>query len=115
MTTEQQVTTERAGTQKYMAPGILNEDNYNENADVYSFGVLAFTILNKGKLPDMKMHTARNIIDSCWNIKPEERPSFEQILNTLISNKYNIVELNESEFNEVETFVENHKTKIPSY
>lgn len=55
MTTEQQVTTERAGTQKYMAPGILNEDNYNENADVYSFGVLAFTILNKGKLPDMKM------------------------------------------------------------
>lgn len=66
-------------------------------------------------IPSSFTDTARNIIDSCWNIKPEERPSFEQILNTLISNKYNIVELNESEFNEVETFVENHKTKIPSY
>lgn len=65
-------------------------------------------------IPSSFTDTARNIIDSCWNFKPEERPSFEQIFNTLISNKYNIVELNESELNEVETFVENHKTKIPS-
>ena len=131
MTMEQQLTTGGVGTQKFMAPEIINEEKYDEKADVYSFGVLLFTILNKGILPDIRIrdivlgkkaeipssftNLARNIIDSCWNFQPEERPSFEQILNTLTSNNYNLIEMNKSELCEVETFIENHKTKIPPY
>lgn len=95
-----------AGTQKFMAPEILNEEDYNEKVDVYSFGVLVFMMLNDGKLPSIIVRDiclgkkakipssftefSKKLIDSCWNFKSEERPSFEQILHDLKENQFNL-------------------------
>lgn len=52
MSTRDQSMTLGIGSQKYMAPEIINEeDHYDEKVDVYSFGVLVFFILSQGKLP----------------------------------------------------------------
>ena len=42
------------GTMAYMSPEMLNEDEYNEKTDVFSFGIVLFYIF-VGKLPDYKM------------------------------------------------------------
>lgn len=131
MSAEQQLTTGGIGTQKFMAPEILNEENYNEKVDIYSFGVLVFSILNDGKLPTNKLRDicngvkaeipekftefSKNLINSCWNFAPDDRPSFEEILNEIEANKYNLIDLNKFELQEVEVFVKNHKSQIPSY
>ena len=39
------------GTQKFMAPEIINEQSYNEKVDVYSFGVIVYFILTNGEMP----------------------------------------------------------------
>lgn len=131
MTTEQQLTTCGIGTQKFMAPEIINEEDYDEKVDVYSFGVLVFAILNNGNLPVIKIRDicngkkaeipntftqfSKELINSCWNFEAGDRPSFGKILIDLATNKYNLVELNELELLEVESFVKIHKTKIPEY
>ena len=51
MTAEEQSMTGGVGTQKFMAPEILNEEEYNEKVDVYSFGVVLFFILSHGEMP----------------------------------------------------------------
>ena len=52
MSAEEQAKTQGIGTQKFMAPEVLNEeDEYNEKVDVYSFGVVLFYILSNDELP----------------------------------------------------------------
>lgn len=131
MITEEQSSTCGAGTQKFMAPEILNEQEYNEKADVYSFGVLLFFILSggemlkitviqigtgkKAEIPSTFTNFAKNLINECWNFNPIERPSFKEICQKLESNNYKIVELSKSEENEVKDFVNVHKLRIPSF
>lgn len=56
MTIEEQTMTRGLGSQKFMAPEILNEeDNYDEKVDVYSFGVVVFFVLSSGQLPKIKL------------------------------------------------------------
>ena len=47
MTIEEQSMTGGVGTQKFMAPEEIDELEYDEKVDVYSFGVLAFFILRR--------------------------------------------------------------------
>lgn len=55
-TEEQSSMTAGVGTQKFMAPEIIDEnDKYNEKVDVYSFGVVVFFVLSGGDLPKIKM------------------------------------------------------------
>lgn len=131
MSTEEQITTRGAGTQKFMAPEIINEDEYNEKVDVYSFGVIVYMLLSDGQMPSIKIRDiilgkkapipssftafARKLIDSCWCFEPNQRPSFEKIAEDLYKNKYNLINLNKSEYNQVESFIKNHKKLIPSY
>lgn len=49
------------------------------------------------------------------SIEPNERPSFEEICNELESNNYKLVDLDDSEINDVRLFVEKHKKRIPKY
>ena len=92
------------GTFEYMAPELLQEKNdYNEKVDVYAFGVVVFLILTKGEFPKISPNEilngkkadipkvitkfSRELIDKCWSIKAEQRPSFDEIHKTLMENE----------------------------
>lgn len=130
MSTRDQSMTLGIGSQKYMAPEIINEeDHYDEKVDVYSFGVVVFFILSGGELPEIKLSDmfkgkkaelpssftdfSKKLINACWNFESKDRPSFEVILDSMERNHYNLIQLNKTEIKNVETFVKQHKTKIP--
>ena len=132
MTLEEQTMTLGVGTQKFMAPEIINEEeNYDEKADVYSFGVVIFFILNNGVMPNIKIgdifrgkmaeipssftQFAKELINSCWSFDPNGRPSFKQIISLMESNKYKLIDLNDSELKELQSRIELQKAKIPKY
>ncbi|KAK8853013.1 hypothetical protein M9Y10_018012 [Tritrichomonas musculus] len=131
MTIKEQSSTGAKGTFKFMAPEILNEQEYTEKVDVYSFGVLVFMLLNDGNLPSIILRDiclgkkaeipsfftefSRNLIESCWNFDPKKRPSFDEILIELKKNNFGLIELSESELNEVRELVQVHESLIPSY
>ena len=114
----------------YFAPEILNEeDYYDEKIDVYSFGTLLFFILSGGNHPKIKVNErvrgkkaeipssftefSKKLINECWNFNPKDRPSFQMILDDLERNQYNLIQLNKTEIENIESFVNNHKKKIP--
>lgn len=120
------------GTNKFMAPEIIAEEEYyDEKVDVYSFGVLLFYILTEGELPSIKVpqilqgkkeeipssftEFAKNLINNCWNFDPKDRPSFKQICDQMKSNDYFLLELTASEKNNVEALIKNHQKIIPDY
>ena len=131
MTAEEQSMTKGLGTQKFMAPEIINEEEYDEKVDVYSFGVIVFFILSGGEMPNIKIRDiclgkkadippsftkfARDLINACWEFDPSERPSFKKICEDIERNNFNLLELSKSETKEVEIMVNNHKDKIPPY
>lgn len=132
MTTEEQSKTYGIGTQKFMAPEIIDENNdYNEKVDVYSFGVLMFYMLNNGEMPVLKMSDkmtgkkakipsgftdfSRDLINNCWNFQSKDRPSFAEMIDDMEKNNYSIVELSKSELNEIKLLIKQHKEKMPSY
>ena len=118
------------GTNKFMAPElILEEENYNEKVDVYSFGVLVYFILNKGEMPQIKTGEiikgrkaeipssvckfTSDLIKSCWNFDPKDRPSFNDICNQMKMNDYKLINLTNSEECEIKAFVQNHQKLLP--
>lgn len=54
ITEEKFLMTIGVGTNKFMGPEIIAEEDYNEKVDVYSFGVLVFYTLSGGQLPKIK-------------------------------------------------------------
>ena len=119
------------GTQKFMAPEILNEEDYDEKVDVYSFGVLAFFVLSGGQMPAIKMKDqmkgkkaeipstfttfAKDLIDSCWNFDPDDRPSFSEICEQLNEKCHMLLNLSKPEIEELKNLMKNHKSRIPIY
>lgn len=100
-------------TQKFMAPKIVNEDEYNEKVDVYSFGVLVFFMLNNGdlspikvidvyrgrmlKLPNEFSQSAKNLVSSCMQLEAMNKPSFKEIVSSIEKNRHELVKLSSSE------------------
>ena len=119
------------GTQKFMAPEILNEEEYDQKVDVYSFGVVLYFILTggempkitvvqigtgkKAKIPEKVNKISQKLINKCWNFDPKDRPSFDEILNYIETHDYNLIELSEEEKDEIKVKVKSHKEKIPNY
>jgi len=91
------------GTALYMAPEVMNQKPFNEKADVYSFGLILYEILTGEELfPEYEewdefeeaicIHNVRPVIppetipslsyliQKCWHAKPEERPSFKEVV-----------------------------------
>jgi len=97
----------RAGSPLYMAPEMLLGQDYNEKADVYSFGIILWELLavkepyegkyksinditdgvcTKGErpaLPESPCKKWTELIQACWNPSPKNRPSFD----TMIKNR----------------------------
>lgn len=97
------------GTEKYMAPEMIEEKGYNSKVDVFAFGLVLyeiftnetfyerlaregksyFTVLANGLRPDLTDDVRFNpffkkLIEECWSNSPDGRPSFEEILNRLL-------------------------------
>lgn len=99
--------THNAGTMLFMAPEIYDqEQKITEKVDVYSFGVILYFLVTKGKYPkysgpgsyekvrlssSINKLTA-NIIKSCWSNVPEKRPSFDKILNYIVKNGFLLID-----------------------
>jgi len=89
------------GPLKWMAPESISKFQYSEKSDVYMFGITMWEIFNGGEpYPniaivnvgikvvtenmrpplDSKMSDEfANLIKSCWEPKPESRPTFQQV------------------------------------
>lgn len=102
------------GTPNYIAPEILNGSFYGPAVDIWSLGVLMYTMLvgippfettniketyekikkREFKYPNdlsLSVHTI-NLIDSCLDLNPETRITCDQILNHPFFTSYHIPE-----------------------
>ena len=108
----------------------MNDEKYDEKADVYSFGVLMFFILSGGKFLDISISQitsgikakilaeftefSKSLIFKCWDFDAKQRPSFEIICEELEKNIHEIVKLTDTEIKSAHSFIQNLKKKIPS-
>jgi len=96
----------RAGTPTYMAPEMITDYEFDEKADVYSFGILVwelafwkwawdelptkkdvFESVTKGKRPVIPQDTGetlRLLLELAWDQNPVDRPTFSSILSTQV-------------------------------
>ena len=79
------------GTERYMAPECVNNNNYSNKVDIYSCGILLYEMFeNKRYIPNSKMvwyytpKNIRNIINqNMLNVNPEERSNALNLLELL--------------------------------
>ena len=97
----QQPFTGQLGTPNYMAPEFIKNESYDKSIDVYSFGMILWEMLTKeipfaGKDPaqilylmmskkqlEIPKNTPKNLanlIRSCWDTDPSQRPPFTTIV-----------------------------------
>ncbi|KRX06204.1 Sterile alpha motif/pointed domain [Pseudocohnilembus persalinus] len=94
----------KIGTVYWMAPEIMREEEYNEKADVYSFGIILWELLAR-KIPydkmsqvqiigsvgyddNFKLETPKNgppelikMMEQCLERNPKNRPDFQEIVS----------------------------------
>ena len=97
MTAEEQSTTLGPGTQKFMAPEILNEEDYNNSNGQWKKASNSFIF-----------HCFCKELN-----KPKSRPSFEEILQQMEKNDYKLLELSDSDIKSIRQFVKQHKQRLP--
>ena len=98
-------TKSNAGTPEWMAPEVLRSEPSNEKSDIYSFGVILYELVvlkvpweglnpmqvvgavafqdKKLEIPEDTHADIAALMGACWEPKPEDRPSFEDILKEL--------------------------------
>lgn len=98
--------TKGVGLELFMSPEMMNEEDYDNKTDVYSFGIVLYFIFF-GKMPNQSMkdrslgkpiklpkenfNVSKICIDlmgKCLTTDPKNRPSFDEILNYLRANKF---------------------------
>ena len=98
--------TKGIGTMAYMSPEMINEENYNNKTDVYSFGVLLFYLFTKhlpkqtmkDKLTNIQFRFPKpsssmsafciQMIKKCVEFRASDRPSFDEIIDGLNRNSF---------------------------
>lgn len=79
MTPEEQTMTLGLGTQKFMAPELINENpHYTEkiNGQMPAITISQIAAGIKDQIPENVNDFSKNLINSCWNLDSETRPSF---------------------------------------
>ena len=93
---------------KYFAPEIFEKEEYSKSSDVYAFSLIIYEIesgkspfsgqtiyqimteVMKGDRPSLDESVPkcyRQLIEKCWSQNPTKRPSFDQIIQELETNK----------------------------
>lgn len=91
--------TGETGTYRYMAPEVIKAEEYNSSVDIYSLGVIMYTLLEdnpypylsvtqiilavteKRYVPKFKHKTTKELIQQCWNYEPDERMTASDIID----------------------------------
>ena len=100
--------TKGIGTLAYMSPEMMNDEDYDSKTDVYSYGIVLF-VLFTGSLPKQSMKEKLsntpikfpqpsssitqyciNLIKKCTSYKPNKRPSFDQIIQDMAKNSFEL-------------------------
>ena len=106
--TETATRTQLAGSQFFMSPELLQgRKDYNEKVDVYAFGVVVYFIASGGQYPDFNFADVvkeipfsvpetftpitQKILKDCLSPSPNDRPSFEDLYETLKNNQMNLI------------------------
>lgn len=102
---------------EFVAPEIKDGKQFDEKADVFSFGTIVFFILSEGQLPGSNDLThfsllAQQLLEACFEAEPSNRPNFALICQILEENKFNLASLSEKEIQEISEMIRNYKTRI---
>ena len=102
------------GTPVYISPEIWTDQKYTFACDVYAFAIVTYEIIvgaepwsklnettiarnvakgSRPYIPDYVNSSYRNLITSCWKQNPNERPTFDDILGSLKTDKGFITDL----------------------
>ncbi|KAK8836584.1 hypothetical protein M9Y10_037518 [Tritrichomonas musculus] len=126
LTTESK--TKGIGTLAFMSPEMLNEEEYDNKTDVFSFGIVLYYVFI-GKIPKYSLKDKVNgipiklpkasysisdfclsLISKCLEHESAKRPAFEDILKELRMNSYSLAdEVNSNEIDEKDKFLESFK------
>ncbi|KAK8888320.1 hypothetical protein M9Y10_039386 [Tritrichomonas musculus] len=93
----------------YLAPEVIENNEYSQASDVYAFAFIMFEVLSnekpfnginsnqiinevvvnetRPKMNDRIPESCRELIDKCWSQDPKKRPSFKDILDFIKSDK----------------------------
>lgn len=87
-------------TLKFMSPKLLDGEDFSKESDVYAYGVTLSSLFGGGDIilsargsqrgfrPSISLETPdliRSLIDRCWSEEAEGRPTFDEIIDILIS------------------------------
>ena len=103
------VDSEIDGSYQFMAPELIRcMTDYDEKVDVYSFGVVVYFVLTGGELPDLSLSDhekgnlpsipdkinefSKNLICKCMAADSKERPSFDEIVETIEQNDFKLID-----------------------
>ncbi|KAK8840541.1 hypothetical protein M9Y10_030749 [Tritrichomonas musculus] len=89
---------EIVGTMVCIAPEVILEEKYSKAVDVYAFAVVVYEIVThnppykrkigeRPKFNDETPESYRRLITKCWQPDPKDRPTFDQIVSILKTDK----------------------------
>ena len=97
-----------------------SDEQIEKMSDVSSFGDIVYFILSGGKTTEIKNISslstlsllAQQLIDACWSVELESRPSFEIICDVLEKNNFNLASLSQQETEEVSQKISQYKKQF---
>ena len=120
------------GTPAYMAPEYLAKEEISPAIDVYAYGIIVYEIMTwempfarfsfmellkkicyegyRPKPTDDTPEAYKNLISNCWSQNPEERPTFEKIVQDIDDNESNFITelVNENDFYDYKDYINNY-------
>lgn len=121
--------TRMIGTLNVMAPELMTDHSYDFKVDIYSYGMVCYMISEQKypfadeedtaiikhiseeqERPDFSDKTCekiRNLISSCWNPAPLERPDFDTICERIESGEHVFPD---TDMDELQEYIDNLKT-----
>ncbi|KAK8880769.1 hypothetical protein M9Y10_003457 [Tritrichomonas musculus] len=123
------------GTPVYMAPEVIEGEQYVKASDVYSFSMIMYELLtnevpfknitvfklqsmivsgNRPDIPEYLPDVYKNLIERCWAQDPNDRPSFKEI-KTILQNDINDLEIDNDDFDDYCDMITSHESELSGW